>query len=163
MFIGTRSCTIQNVGHPSMRCTGPWVRGMGTWHHPLFTGPPIYSKKKTDWDRYMEPCPKGHFRHETKSPCPLHFKHSHWWKRRSRSKFASHYAWGTNGTCECKLDVKSTWIPTWHRMEHVSWSLGIFPNSISWRVGLTQNRETNALQKLKSIDFFYFIICEEPH
>ena len=22
--------------------------------------------------------------------------------------------------------VKSTWIPTWHRMDHVSWSLGLF-------------------------------------
>ena len=29
---------------------------------------------------------------------------SYWWKRRSRSKFApSHYAWGTNGVCECKM------------------------------------------------------------
>ena len=35
----------------------------------------------------------------------LHFKHSRWWKRRSRSKFASHYAWGTNGVCECKMNV----------------------------------------------------------
>ena len=40
---------------------------------------------------------QGHFTHETESSWPLHFKHSHWWKRRSRSKFASHYAWGTNG------------------------------------------------------------------
>jgi hypothetical protein len=23
---------------------------------------------------------------------------------------------GINGVCECKMDVKSTWIPTWHRM-----------------------------------------------
>jgi hypothetical protein len=30
-----------------------------------------------------------------------------------------HYAWGTNGECECKMDVKSTWIPTWHRMDRV--------------------------------------------
>ena len=29
-------------------------------------------------------------------------------------------AWGTNGVCECKMDVKSTWIPTWHQMDHVS-------------------------------------------
>ena len=29
----------------------------------------------------------------------LHFKHSHWWERWSRFKFASHYAWGTNGVC----------------------------------------------------------------
>ena len=40
---------------------------------------------------------KGHFTHETESPWPFPFKHSHWWKRRSRSKFTSHYAWGTNG------------------------------------------------------------------
>ena len=25
--------------------TGPWVRGMGTWHHPFFTRPPIYFSK----------------------------------------------------------------------------------------------------------------------
>jgi hypothetical protein len=41
--------------------------------------------------------------------------------------YASHYAWGTNGCRECKMDVKSTWIPTWHQMDHVSWSLGFFP------------------------------------
>jgi hypothetical protein len=70
---------------------------------------------------------QGHFIHETDSPWPLHFKHSHWWKRQSRSKFASsHYASGTNGVCECKMDAKSTWIPTWHRMDHFSWSLGLF-------------------------------------
>ena len=74
-----------------------------------------------------------HFTHKTESPWPLHFKHSHWWKRRSRSKFASHYAWGTNGVCECKMDVKSTWIPTWHQMDHVSWSLGLFSKTTSWR------------------------------
>jgi hypothetical protein len=67
-----------------------------------------------------------HFTHETESPWPLHFKHSHWWKRWSRSKFASYYVWGNNGVCKCKMDVKSTWIPTWHQMDHVSWSLGLF-------------------------------------
>jgi hypothetical protein len=75
----------------------------------------------------------GHFTHETESPWPIHFKHSHWWKRQSWSKFASHYAWGTNGACECKMKVKSTWIPTWHRMDHVSWSLGLFLKIASWR------------------------------
>ena len=70
---------------------------------------------------------KGHFTHETEGPWPLHFKHSHWWKRRSRSKFAPHYAWRTNGICECKMNVKSTWIPTWHKMDHVTWSLGLLP------------------------------------
>ena len=28
-----------------MGSTGPWVRGMGTWHHPLVTGSSIYFKK----------------------------------------------------------------------------------------------------------------------
>jgi hypothetical protein len=25
------------------------------------------------------------------------------------------------------------WIPTWHRMDHVSWSLGLFLETTSWR------------------------------
>jgi hypothetical protein len=32
-----------------------------------------------------------------------------------------------------KMDVKSTWVPTWHRMDHVSWSLGLLSKIISWR------------------------------
>ena len=76
---------------------------------------------------------------ETESPWPLHFKHSHWWKWRSRSKFASHYAWGTNGVRECKMDAKTTWFPTWHRNGScfmVTWS--ILKNNFL-EVGLTQN------------------------
>jgi hypothetical protein len=45
-----------------------------------------------------------------------HFKHSHWWKRWSWSKFAtSHFALEgpTEGVCECKMDVKSTWIDSY--------------------------------------------------
>ena len=51
---------------------------------------------------------EGHFTHETDSPWPLHFEHSHWWRRRSRSKFAtSHYAWGTNRVlCEMQDGCK---------------------------------------------------------
>ena len=32
----------------------------------------------------------------------------------------------TEHISECEMDVESTWIPTWHQMEHVSSSLGIF-------------------------------------
>jgi hypothetical protein len=85
------------------------------------------------WVHYAWNNSKGQFTHETESPWPLHFKHSHRWKRRSWSKFALHYAWGTNGVSECKMDVKSTWITTWHPMDHVSWSLGLFSKTISWR------------------------------
>ena len=28
--------------------------------------------------------------------------------------------------CECKMDVESARIPTWHQMDHVSWSFGLF-------------------------------------
>jgi hypothetical protein len=40
-------------------------------------------------------------------------------------RFTLLYARGTNTICECKMDVKSTWIPTWHQMAHVSWSFGL--------------------------------------
>ena len=76
---------------------------------------------------------KGHFTHETDSTWPFHFKHSQWWKRQSRSKFTSHYAWGTNGVCECKMDIKWTLVPMWYQMYHVSWSLGFFSKPTSWR------------------------------
>ena len=40
---------------------------------------------------------------------------------------------GPTGVSGCKMDVKSTWIPTWHQMDHVSWSLGLFSKTTSWR------------------------------
>ena len=47
----------------------------------------------------------GHFTHETESPWPLRSKRSRWWRRRSRSKFTSLYAWGTNG-----VSVNARWM-----------------------------------------------------
>jgi len=137
------------------------VEGWYYWHHASFhTTQPheIFSCLLTP---PSSPC-KAHFTHETESPWPLHFKHSHWWKRRVRSKFASHYAWGTTGVCECLMDVKSTWIPTWHPMDHASWSLGLFSINLL-EVGLTQKRETMELRRLTIVDLFYFIMCEDPH
>jgi hypothetical protein len=60
----------------------------------------------------------GPLTHETESPWPLHFKHSHWWKRQSHSKFASHYAWGTKGIY--------MWNARW------MWSLHGFLYGIEW-------------------------------
>ena len=40
--------------------------------------------------------------------------------------------------------------------------LTLFQNHLL-KVGLTQNRETKALQTLTTIDLFYFIMCEDPH
>jgi hypothetical protein len=72
-------------------------------------------------------------------------------------------ALGTNKVCECKMDVKYTWIPTWHQMNHVfmvTWTN--FKNHLL-EVGLTQNRETMALRTLTIVDLFNLIMCEDPH
>jgi hypothetical protein len=56
------------------------------------------------------------------------------------------------------------WIPTWHRMGHVSWSLGLcFKNHLLEVVGLKQNQETMAFQTLTTVSLFYFIVCEDLH
>jgi hypothetical protein len=81
--------------------------------------------KRIDVLNMCEQVPKGYFTHVIKGLWPLYFKHSHWWKRWSRSKFDSHCSWGTNGRSECKMDVKSRWICTGHQIDHVSWSLGL--------------------------------------
>ena len=53
--------------------------------------------------------------------------------RHSRSKYAPHYAWGPmEYICECKVEVKFTWIPTWHRTCHLPWWLGLFSKT-TWR------------------------------
>ena len=75
------------------------------------------------------------------------------------------YAWGTNGVCECKMvDIKSTWFPTWHRMDHVSWSLfwTVFKTHLL-EVGLTQFRETMAFWMLATVDFILFYHCVRIH
>ena len=60
------------------------------------------------------------------------------------------------------MDVKSTWIPTWYQMDHVSWSPGLV-SKIALEVGLTQNQETMALQNLTTTDLLRFIMCEDSH
>ena len=37
------------------------------------------------------------------------------------------------------MDAESTWMPTWHPMDHVSRSLGLFSKNHLFEVGLTQN------------------------
>ena len=106
---------------------------------------------------------KGHFTHTTESPWPFHFKHSHWWKRRSRSKFKLHTTLEgpTEYKSECKMDGKSTWTTTSHQMEHVSWSLPLFSNHLL-KTDSTLNQETMALRTLITIDLF-IISCVKTH
>ena len=103
--------------------------------------------------------PISHFTHETESPWYLHFKHSHWRKRWSRSKFTSHYTWGTNKVCECKMDAKCTWILTWHWMDRVCGHLDYFQKPpLEDRPNI--NRETMVFWTLMTVDLFilfYFV------
>ena len=46
----------------------------------------------------------------------------------------------TEYTSECKMDVKCTWIPTWHPMDHGSWSPGLFSKTTSWRYAYHKTR-----------------------
>ena len=107
---------------------------------------------------------KAHFTHETESPWPSHLKHSHWWKSRSRSKFAtSHYAWGTNGVYKWMQDACKVYMDSYVASNGscvmVTWT--IFQNHML-EVGTTQNRETIALWTLTTVGLFYFIMCEDP-
>jgi hypothetical protein len=54
--------------------------------------------------------------------------------------------------------VNAIWITTWHRMNHVSWSLELFSENHLLEVGLTQNEETTSLQMLTTIGLFYIIM-----
>jgi len=65
---------------------------------------------------------------------------------------------------EYKMDVKSTWIPTWMMASNgtcfmITWT--IFKNHLL-EVCLTQNHETVALKKLTAVDLLYFIMYEDP-
>ena len=64
---------------------------------------------------------------------------------------------------ECKMDVKSTWIPTWHQNGSCFMiTRTAFKNHLM-EVGLTQKQETMALRTLTNVGLFYFIMCENPH
>ena len=106
---------------------------------------------------------KSNFTHEIEGPWPLHFKLFHWWKMRSISKFASHYTWGTIGVSECKMDVKSTWNPTWHQMDHVSWSLGLIFSSKNHLLeeSQTQNSKTMTPRNLTIVHLLCFKMYED--
>jgi len=82
-------------------------------------------------------------------------------EKASRSKFAAHYAWGTNKACKCKMDVKSTWnsyMASNVSCFMVTWI--VFKNHLL-EVGRTQNWETMTLWMLAIAYLFYFIMCED--
>jgi hypothetical protein len=61
------------------------------------------------------------------------------------------------------MDVKSTRIPTMaSNGSCFTVTRIIFKNQLL-EVGVAQNRETTAFQTLRTVDLFYFIMCEDPH
>jgi hypothetical protein len=86
------------------------------------------------------------FTHETESPWPVHFEHSRWWKRRSpvQVRFTLRLR-GQRSMWNARLDVKSAWIPTWHRLDHVFMVTWNVVKNHFLEVGLWQNWETMAL------------------
>jgi len=86
--------------------------------------------------------------HEIESPWPLLFKHNHWWKRWSRSKFASHYAWGTNGVYMWMQDECKAYMDSYMTSNASCFMVTLinFKNHVL-EIGLTQNRETMTLRK----------------
>ena len=102
----------------------------------------------------------SHFTQKTKSPWPLHFKHSHWQKIWSPSKSTLHYAQGTNGVCECKDRYKvhmDSYMTSNGSCFMVTWS--ILKNALL-EVGLTQNRETMAL---RTLTIYSIVSCLRTH
>ena len=112
-----------------------------------------------------KPKSKGHFTHGTESPWPITLKaFSLVEKAEPVQVFAPHYAWGTDGVCECKMHVKSIWIPTWYRVDHVFMVIWTIFKYHFLEVGLTQKPgETKALWMLTTVGLFYFMMCEDPH
>jgi hypothetical protein len=94
--------------------------------------------------------------HETESPWPLHSKYSHWWKRWSWSKFASREG-PTEYVCECKGGCE-VYMDSYMALNGICFMVTwiIFKNCLL-KVGLTQNRETMALQMLTIVGFFFFL------
>ena len=61
-------------------------------------------------------------------------------ERRSGSKFASYSAWGTDGVSVLRGGWK---VFAWHRLGHISWSLGVFfKNHLLEVLGMGWNQET---------------------
>ena len=102
---------------------------------------------------------KGHFTHETESPWPIHFK--------ALSLVEKPEPVQVRYFTLCLRDQQSEyvharwmqslqWILTWHRTDHVSWSLGLFFKNHPLEVGLTEYQETLAFRTLAITYLFYF-------
>jgi hypothetical protein len=59
-----------------------------------------------------------------------------------------------------RWDVKPTWIPTWHRMDHVPWSLVLFSKKPSLEGRFNTKPGDHGIPNTHTVDLLYFITCE---
>ena len=102
------------------------------------------------------------FTHKTESLWPLHFKHSHWWKRCS-CPFSLHATlegprsmWMQD---RCKVYMDSYMV---YNGSCLMVTLTIFKNHLL-EVGLTQNWKTLRLRPHTTVGLFYFSMYEDPY
>ena len=108
------------------------------------------------------PTTKGHFTHETESPWLLHLKHSHWWKRRSRSHLLHATLEGPTEYVNARWDVSLCGFL--HSIEWimVSWSLGLFLKS--HLLGGRPNTKPGGHGNPNAHNWYFpiFIMCKDP-
>ena len=133
---GRTGCSIQVLGFHKV-CTIKPIELLSAWWRLGYTIPLSgetwsYNMccKTTHWTSQLLYGPTSHTRLRARDHCTSSTLIGG--KRRSRSKFTSHYAWGTNGVCECKINVRAPWFSTWHWKNHVSCSLALFSRTTSW-------------------------------
>ena len=96
---------------------------------------------------------EGRFTHKIEGPWPFHFKHSHRWKKAEpvQVRITLRLKEQRSIISGCKMDVKSTWIPTWHQLDRLFHKhLDYFQNHLL-EIGLIQNHDTMALRDLTTV------------
>ena len=94
---------------------------------------------------------------------PLHFKHSHWWKKvepvqlRFTLRLRDQQSMWMQDGCKVYMDSYMASNGSCFLVTRI-----IFKNRLV-EVGLTQNQETMTLRTLTTVDLFCFITREDPH
>ena len=104
--------------------------------------------------------PYGHFTHKTKSPWPLHFKQSHWWKRRRWSKLALHHACGASGVCMWMQDGCEVYVDSYMALKWIMFHLDYFqypPLGGRHNTKPGDHGTSNII-----VNLFQFIMCGDP-
>jgi len=107
------------------------------------------------WSLILTYIIRGCFTRKTESPWPLHFKHSHWWNKVEPVQVCF--------TLPLR-DQRSMWMQHGHKVymdSYVASNGSCF--MVTWTISKNHFLETMAIWTLTTLDFFYFIMSEDPH